>query len=177
MGQQKEGGLKIGEVVYILSNKNQNVIPALVVEESITKTLQGSSTVFKIQMGSGQKAKIVDSSKIDGEIFTNIDIVKETLSKRLNEYIDNLIATTKQRQEAWYGKRIITKTSKKEEVIGPLLNVIPAVKKELSKEELREELRKSIVANDDEVEILTEDNGETSMPNNIDDFIHHNPNS
>lgn len=117
----------IGQVVYILSSQGQNIIPAMVIEEQTIQTLQGTNVSWKIAIGEpGEKQKIVDSTKLSGEIFTSLDEIKNLLTKRLNVFIEQTIKVAKQRENVWYGKlrnesKILTSTqqTQKQNKIDP----------------------------------------------------------
>jgi hypothetical protein len=97
----------IGQVVYILSNKGQSLLPAMVVEESIIKSLEGTSSSWKLAIGKTNNPekpqKIVDSTRINGEIYASLDAVHKVLHERLVEFITDLVNSAKRREELWYG--------------------------------------------------------------------------
>lgn len=102
--KQDKKSFSIGQIVYILSNQSQNIIPAMVVEEQTIQTLQGINVSWKIAIGEpGEKQKIVDSTKLNGEIFVSLEQIQNLLTKRLNAYIEKTIKVAKQREINWYG--------------------------------------------------------------------------
>jgi hypothetical protein len=147
MSQKHPTELKIGEVVYILSNKNQALIPALVAEESIIKTLNGVSVSWKLQIGTGEKSKIIESTRIDGEIFLSLEDVKNVMTKRLQTYITNLLDSAKQKQISWYKKEAVSPETQ-EDSLG---KITLDTKQPPSKEELREKLKSAIIPSENEL--------------------------
>jgi hypothetical protein len=103
MNQNKQH-LSIGQVVYILSNQGQNIIPAMVVEEKTIQTLQGVNVSWKIALGSPDKQKIVDSTNLNGEIYTSLEEIKSLLIKKLNDFVEQAVDLAKKRENSWYGK-------------------------------------------------------------------------
>jgi hypothetical protein len=103
MSQTQKQQLKIGQIIYVLSNKGQEIIPAMVIEEQTIQTLQGVNVSWKIAIGSGEKQKIVDSTKLNAELYSSLEEVKSLLSTRLNKFIDGLVVTAQKRETAWYG--------------------------------------------------------------------------
>lgn len=101
-----EKSFEIGQVVYILSEQAQTILPGLVAEELVVKKITGNSVSWKIKVGSGDKAKLFDSAKIKGEIYGSLEEVRTVMTKRLNEYIDKISTEAQQRVENWYGKEI-----------------------------------------------------------------------
>jgi len=95
--------LEIGQVIYIVSDKSGNVIPAIVAEEVVIKTLEGNSTSWKLFVGPQTSRQIIDSRKITGDVYSTIEEVGDVLQDRLSEFINGTIAETKQRAKKWYG--------------------------------------------------------------------------
>lgn len=100
-----EKTLSIGQVIYVLSNKAQKIVPAIVVEEIQVKKLDGNNISWKIAVGPKNKEKVVDSTRIDGEIYSSLDEIRKILFDRLSGFLDELISDTEKRVENWYGKQ------------------------------------------------------------------------
>lgn len=99
-----DSSLSIGQVIYILSHKAQTVVPAVVIEEVIVKKINGNQTSWKVSIGPKDKNRVVDSTKIDGEIFTSLEDVRNILMERFQQYVNNLTIETERRVETWYGR-------------------------------------------------------------------------
>lgn len=97
--------LSIGQIVYILSDKAQSVVPAIVVEEVIVKKLQGNQVSWKVSIGPKDNNRIVDSNRINGELFHSLEEVRNVLMERFTDFVNNLCSETEKRTETWYGKR------------------------------------------------------------------------
>ncbi len=95
--------LKIGQVVYVVSDSSGSVIPAVVAEESIVKTLNGNTVSWKLFIGPEDKRKIIDSKQVNGIVYSSINDVHKDLFKRLNNFLNGTIAETKERAQKWYG--------------------------------------------------------------------------
>jgi len=106
MSDKKQQSFEIGQVVYVLSDKAEAIVPAVIVEEMVVKKLDGSSTSWKVAIGPPGKKKVVETHDLSGDVYTSLDEIKEVMSKRLEEFVDNLLTQAKQRTEAWYGKQI-----------------------------------------------------------------------
>lgn len=101
-----EKNFEIGQVVYILSEQAQSILPGIVAEEVVIKKLSGSMVSWKVKVGQGEKAKLFDSAKIKGEVYGSLDEVRQVMTKRLNDYIEKMCQEADQRVEKWYGKEI-----------------------------------------------------------------------
>ena len=95
--------LKIGQVVYVVSDSSGSVIPAVVAEESIVKTLNGNTVSWKLFIGPEDKRKVIDSRQVNGIVYSSISEVHKELFKRLNDFLSGTIAETKERAQKWYG--------------------------------------------------------------------------
>lgn len=114
MNQQK---FKIGQIIYVLSNKSQTIVPAMIIEEHTTQTLQGTSMSWKVAIGSGDKQRVVDSNKINGEIYSSLDEIKNLLTKKLLNYVEEVINLAKKKEKAWYEP--LQKQNKIQQVVAP----------------------------------------------------------
>lgn len=97
---------EIGQVVYILAEEAQTILPGLVVEECVVKKITGNTTSWKVKVGVGDKARLFDSAKIKGELFGSLEEVKASMTERLLTYVSNLLTEAEGRVEKWYGKEI-----------------------------------------------------------------------
>lgn len=98
--------LTIGQVIYVLSNKAQKIVPAIVVEEVVVKKLDGHYVSWKVSVGPAGKEKVIDSSRLDGDIYTSLDEIKEVLHKRLALFLNDIISEAEKRATNWYGEKI-----------------------------------------------------------------------
>lgn len=97
---------EIGQVVYILSEQAQTILPGMVVEECVVKKLSGNSVSWKIKVGAGDNAKLFDSAKIKGEVYGSLEEVRVVMTERLTGFIETLTKAAEVRVEKWYGKEI-----------------------------------------------------------------------
>lgn len=93
----------IGQVIYVLSNKTQTVLPGIIRQEIVNRSLDGESVSYKIAIGPPEKQRIVDLSSVDGEVYGSIDEVRNVLISRLTAFVDDLCANTMGRVNSWYG--------------------------------------------------------------------------
>lgn len=89
-------------IIYILSDKNTVIIPAIVIEENLQRTMQGIRKTYKVGIGPGG-SKIVDLSKVGGEIFYTLQEAQETLIQRLTRFCQEVCEQANQNAMAWYG--------------------------------------------------------------------------
>jgi hypothetical protein len=123
--------LSIGQIVYILSDKAQSVVPAIVVEEVIVKKLQGNQVSWKVSIGPKDNNRIVDSNRINGELFHSLEEVRNVLMERFTDFVNNLCSETEKRTETWYGKRPEFLSSNDEGKIDPE-NIISSIEDKMN---------------------------------------------
>jgi len=115
----ENSSLQIGQVIYILSNKAQTVVPAIVIEEVIVKKINGNLISWKVAIGPKDNNRVVDSNKLNGEIFHSLEEVKQVLLGRFTEFVNSLCSETEKRSENWYGKSNHVETANSENMIDP----------------------------------------------------------
>lgn len=98
--------LSIGQVIYVLSNVKQKIVPAVVVEEIVVKKLDGNQVSWKVSVGPPGKERIVDSNRLDGDIYSSLEEIRDILYKRLSGFLDGLISEAERRVESWYGQQV-----------------------------------------------------------------------
>lgn len=92
---------EVGDIVYIISNKQRQVIPAKIVEQVTRRTLNGEQISYKIQLpGDPSQTRIVDLSGVDGSVHSSIDEVRDLLYKHAISAIDNVIDTAVNMRDA-----------------------------------------------------------------------------
>jgi hypothetical protein len=96
---QQDKNLQIGQVIYILSNVKQKI------------EIDGNQVSWKVSVGPPGKERIVDSNRLDGEIYSSLEETKEVLHKRLLSFLNGLVAEAEKRAESWYGHMISKNTT------------------------------------------------------------------
>ena len=116
----QNNSLQIGQIIYVLSNKAQKIIPAIVVEEVTIKKLDGNETSWKVSVGPQGKEKIIDSKRLDGELYSTLDEVQSVLKQRLEQFINTIVEDAEKRAAVWYGSKTkIVEQYREEDKIDP----------------------------------------------------------
>lgn len=108
----------VGQVLYVIPNKKTVVLPVRVIEEVQKKSLDGTSTSYVVSLGP-KNEKILNMSKINGEVFESAEQVKHALIKRSTEAINDIIETAMVQASDWYSTdkvepQIVYQNAKKE---------------------------------------------------------------
>lgn len=97
----------MGQIIYILSNKSQTVVPAIVDEQVVRKIRKADGihevVSYKLCIGPKDRQQVVDLARIDGEVFESLEGIRETLVERLTGFVDELVKNTQKNVLNWYG--------------------------------------------------------------------------
>lgn len=116
----QNSSLQIGQIIYVLSNKAQKIIPAIVVEEVTIKKIDGNETSWKVSVGPTGKEKIIDSKRLDGELYATLDEVQSVLKQRLEQFVSAIVEDAEKRAAVWYGSKTkIVEQYQEEDKIDP----------------------------------------------------------
>jgi hypothetical protein len=95
---------EVGDIVYIISNKQRQVIPAKIVEQVTRRTLSGEQISYKIQLpGDPNQTRTVDLSSVDGSVHTSIEEVRDLLYKQAMGAIDSVLEAASSMRAASFG--------------------------------------------------------------------------
>lgn len=109
---------EIGQVVYVLAQQSETILPGIVVEEIVVKKISGNSVSWKIKVGANEKAKLYDSSKINGVVYGSLEEVKMATLKQFTEFVEKMCVDAEERVEKWYGKEIAEKQKQLAQSLG-----------------------------------------------------------
>ena len=84
---------KVGQVLYVILNKRQTVIPAQVVEETVRRTLEGEQITYSVHVPNAKKMYTL--SELDGDVYSSLDEVREKLVSNATAVIEDLIGNAK----------------------------------------------------------------------------------
>lgn len=164
MGNQN---LKIGQVVFFISDESDKIIPALVSEEILVKTLKGDSVHWKLLVGPPDKRKTVSSQAIESTLFSSLDEVRDHMKRNFDSFLEQITGSTKQYIKKWYSQDIdvnhhtgersmddyldsVSESNEEheefEEVSPKRLSLAP----DLDKEEMRERIRSMVAGSSEE---------------------------
>lgn len=97
---------EIGQVVYVLAEKEQIILPGIVVEEVVVKKITGNSVSWKIKVGAGDRAKLYDTSRIAGEVYGDLDELRVAMMNNFSNFLNDICKEADAKVEKWYGKEI-----------------------------------------------------------------------
>lgn len=92
----------IGQVLFVVLTKKNQVYPMQVVETITKRTLRGEEISYVLQAGSDRTSKVTLDT-VDGEIFDSAEKARNTLVQRATLQINKLIDTAVSKSSEWYG--------------------------------------------------------------------------
>ena len=81
---------EVGQVVYLLSEKSLNIVPALIVEEIVRKTMNESVTEYKVELPDEKRTR-ANKSSISSMIFNDTSKLKEFMLENTRKSVEKLI--------------------------------------------------------------------------------------
>jgi len=133
---------EVGQVVYLLSQKTLNIVPALIVEEVTRKTVTDSKTEYVIEMPNekGTRAKL---SAVTSMIFNDISELRNHMLENTKKSVEQLINDAIKLKDIKFGGNFIDNgisEHKQEEVMEVFkkndlvkeTNTVPEIKKHVT---------------------------------------------
>jgi hypothetical protein len=159
----KKQGYTIGQIVYILSNKGQSILPAMIVEQQTVTTLSGKKVSWKLAIGAKDNPekpqRIADSGQINGEIYSSLDEVKAVLERKLKSFIEQITIQAQKRTEAWYGSQLKNVAEKPKNK--------PAAEERIDPEDLLDDLDENETLEAGMAHIQTPANNVSNLPETV----------
>ena len=90
----------IGQILYVLLNRETKICPVQVVEEITKRTLGGETTTYIVKFG--KKGETVSLSDLDGQVFESVDVLRHTLHDRITRSVENIVTNTVKKAQEWY---------------------------------------------------------------------------
>jgi len=75
-------------------------------EEIFHKRLDGVSVSYRIAIGPSGKQKVVDLTRVDGEVYGSLDEIRQIMVDKLTVYVNELCEQTQAKVQAWYGVQL-----------------------------------------------------------------------
>lgn len=101
---------RVGQVLYVLMSKETKIIPVQIVEEIIKRTVAGESVSYIVR--AGKNSKPLSLQELDGEVFENVELLRETLTKKVMNTVNVVVDNAVVKASEWY---------EQPEVVSPLI--------------------------------------------------------
>lgn len=91
----------VGQILYFILAKKNQVYPMQVVEMITKKTLTGEEVSYILQAGPEKETKLT-FDQVDGEVFDSPDVLRQTLIQRATLQVNKLIDNAVSKSDTWY---------------------------------------------------------------------------
>ena len=91
---------KVGQVLFVLMNKETKIIPVQIVEEIIKRTVSSETVNYIVRVG--KSGKQIQLSELDGEIFEEVEKLREVLISRVMSAMNGVVDNAVQKSNEWY---------------------------------------------------------------------------
>jgi len=81
---------QVGQIVYLLSNKEMKIFPVQISEETIRRRLDGEATTYKVLLPTKTR-DIVDLSELDAQVFIKPADVRGHMIENTVKMIDGIL--------------------------------------------------------------------------------------
>ena len=81
---------QVGQVLFIILNKKQQVIPVQVTEQVVRRSLNGEEISYSVSIPNRDGDRALELDSIDGEVFDSIEDVKKTMFEHANYVISTI---------------------------------------------------------------------------------------
>ena len=99
--------LSVGKLLFFVKKKSNDIIPVLIVEEHMKRTLHGNSVDYIVQVGD-DKANTIALSDLDGELYESASAAKGKLIQRVSSAISSKVDQAVKLANVWYKDSIVT---------------------------------------------------------------------
>lgn len=97
---------RVGQVLYVLANKELKIYPIQVTEEIIKRTVAGETISYLAKIGKAG-GRQVTLSEIDGDLFDDVEQLREVLTKRVISTINTVIESAVARANEHYEQPVV----------------------------------------------------------------------
>ena len=113
---------EVGQILYTILEKKHKVLPLKVVEQVVTKTLEGENIKYTLQLPNNKKTQ-VSIDKLSN-VFVKIEDVKAKLTENANNAIEDMINSSNDLQDKFFSNKNAV------EKLNIALDSIESIKKE-----------------------------------------------
>ena len=93
---------EVGQLLYLILNKKQQVIPVQVVEQMIRRTLAGEETLYSVKIPT--KEQLYKLEELDAEVYDSLEDIREKLHYNATLVIDGMISKASELAEKNFEK-------------------------------------------------------------------------
>ena len=81
---------EVGQVLFLIMSKRQQVIPIQINEQVVRRSLDGEDTSYSVSVPVPKGTKLFDLQDLDGEVYSSIDEARSVLFEHASEAINSI---------------------------------------------------------------------------------------
>ena len=98
---------QVGQVLYVISQKKQQVYPVRVVEQVVRKSLEGETISYQVEIPSKDENKRYELSKLGPNVHSDLSKVRDLLMRNASVKIDELITLAGKIAQSTFGVTVL----------------------------------------------------------------------
>ena len=98
---------QVGQVLYVISQKKQQVYPVRVVEQVVRKSLEGETISYQVEIPSKDENKRYELSKLGPNVHSDLSKVRDLLMRNASVKIDVLITLAGKIAQSTFGVTVL----------------------------------------------------------------------
>ena len=91
----------VGQVIYVVSSQKMQVLPLVIAEEVVRKTLSGREVTYLVKRD--QTSNVYNLAEIKGQVFSDLEDVKELLLKNTQEAVSKICQSAQDKAASLQG--------------------------------------------------------------------------
>jgi len=91
---------KVGKLVYLMCEKKFSIVPALIVEEVVRKTLDNVDVSYMINQAGSKD--VISLSDVQQDIFTDIEEVRNFMYENTKRSVDRMVDLALQKEREYF---------------------------------------------------------------------------
>ena len=88
---------EVGKLVYLMCAKNFSIVPALIVEEVVRKTLDRVDISYMINKAGSKD--VIDLGEVKQDVFTDIEAVRQFMYENTRKSVDRMVEVALQKEK------------------------------------------------------------------------------
>jgi len=82
---------QVGQVLYVVSQKKQQVFPVRIVEQVVRKSLDNETISYQVEIPGKESNKRIELSKLGPHVYDDLNEIRRTLIKNASDKIDEIV--------------------------------------------------------------------------------------
>ena len=91
---------EVGQVLYLILNKKQQVVPVQVVEQVVRRTMDGEETLHSVKIPT--KKNLYKLEELDGDIYTTLKDVRKKMHDNAEIAIEEMISRASEWEKEYF---------------------------------------------------------------------------